>query len=66
MSDEEVLYKLLQENEYSNVSEIKYSSDSEINGTVSSCRGQGVSAGEEENVSDSSSMHEIRAKSGAE
>jgi hypothetical protein len=37
VSDEEVLYELLQENEYSDISERKYSSDSEINVKILSC-----------------------------
>jgi hypothetical protein len=60
----EVLYKLLQRNECSDISESEYSSDSEINVKFSSC---GFSSDEEENVSDSSNMqHGIWAKSDAE
>jgi hypothetical protein len=67
VSDEEVLYELLQENEYSDIAESKYSSDSEINVKISSCSEQSVSSNEEENVGDNSSMqHGIWAKSGAE
>jgi hypothetical protein len=55
VSDEEV-YKLLQENEYSTISVSKYSSDSEINVNILSCGELNVSCGEEENVSDNSSM----------
>jgi hypothetical protein len=39
VGDEEVLYKLVQEIEYSDISESKYSSDSEINVKISSCDG---------------------------
>jgi hypothetical protein len=53
--NDEVLYKLLQENEYSNISESEYSSDSEINVKISSCGEHSVSS-DEENVSDNSSM----------
>jgi hypothetical protein len=63
---DEVLYELLQENEYSDTSESEYSSDSERNVKISSCGEQSVSSDEEENVSDNSSMqHVIWAKSGA-
>jgi hypothetical protein len=54
--DEEVLYELLQDNEYSDISEGKYSSDSEINVKISSCGEQSVSSDEEGNVSDYRSM----------
>jgi hypothetical protein len=37
VSDEEVLYELLRESEYSNISESVYSSDNEINVNISSC-----------------------------
>jgi hypothetical protein len=37
LSDEEVLYERLHENEYSDISECEYSSDSEINVKISSC-----------------------------
>jgi hypothetical protein len=56
VSDEEVLYELLQENYYSDISESEYNeSDSKIN-MESSCGEQNVSSDEKENVSDSSSM----------
>jgi hypothetical protein len=59
VNDEEVLYELLQKNEYS--------SDSEISVKFLSCGEQCVSPDKEENISDSSSMqHGIWAKSGAE
>jgi hypothetical protein len=65
VSDEVVIYELLQENEYSDISESEYSSDSEINVKISSCGEQSVSS-EEENDSDNSSMqHGIWAKLGA-
>jgi hypothetical protein len=67
VNDEEVLYELLQENEYSDISEIECSSDSEIDGKFLSCGEESVSSDEEENISDSSSMqHGIWVKSGAE
>jgi hypothetical protein len=66
MSDEEVLYELLQENEYSDIFERECSSDSEIDGKFLSCGKQSVRS-DEENISDSSSMqHGIWVKSGAE
>jgi hypothetical protein len=34
---DEVLHKLLQENEYSDLCEVKYSNDSEINVKILSC-----------------------------
>jgi hypothetical protein len=59
VSDEEVLCELLQENEYSDVSEGGYSSDSEINVNILSCG--------EQSVSNSNSMQpDIWANSGAE
>jgi hypothetical protein len=65
VGDEE-MYKLLQEIEYSNISESKYSSDSEINVKIS-CGEQSVSSDEEEDASDSSSMQHVTwAKSGHE
>jgi hypothetical protein len=65
-ASDEVLYELLQENCCSDISERKYSSESEINVKISSCGEQGVSS-EKENVSDNSSMqHSIWEKSGAE
>jgi hypothetical protein len=64
---DEVLYELLQGNDCSDISESKYSSDSEINVKISSCCEQSVSSDEEENVRDSTSMqHGIWAESGAE
>jgi hypothetical protein len=66
MSDEEVLHVLLQENEYSDISESEYDSDSEINVEISSCDEQSVSF-EEENVGDNSSMqHGTWTRSGDE
>jgi hypothetical protein len=66
VSDEEVLHELLQENEYSYISESESGSDSEINVEILSCDEESVSS-DEENVSDNSSMqHGILAKSGAE
>jgi hypothetical protein len=63
----EVLYELLQENEYSDIFEIEYSSDSEINVKISSYGEHSVSSDEEENVSDNSCIqHVIWTKSGAE
>jgi hypothetical protein len=53
VGDEEVLYKLLQEIEYSDISKSKYSSDSEINMKISSCGERRVGCDEEENVNDS-------------
>jgi hypothetical protein len=44
MCDEVVLYELLQENAYSDISESEYSSDSEINVKISSCGEERVSA----------------------
>jgi hypothetical protein len=38
-ANDEMLYELLQEDEYSDISDSKYSADSEINVTVSSCEG---------------------------
>jgi hypothetical protein len=67
VSNEEVLYELLQENEYSNISESAYSSGSKINVKILSCNEQNVSSDEGDNLSDNSSMqHDIWAKSGAE
>jgi hypothetical protein len=63
---DEVLYEMLQENEYSDLYETKYNSDSEINVKISSCGEQSVSS-DDENVSDNSNMqHHIWTKSGAE
>jgi hypothetical protein len=62
-----MLYELLQENEYSDIFESEYSSDSEMNVKISSCGEQSISSDEEESVSDNSSMQNgIWAKSGAE
>jgi hypothetical protein len=67
VSDEKVLYEVLQKNEYSDISESEYSSDSKINVKILSCGEQSVSSVEEENVNDNSSMrHGIWAKSGTE
>jgi hypothetical protein len=65
-SDEVVLYEQFQENEYSDISESEYSSDSEINVKISSCE-QSVGSEEDENVSDNITMqHGIQTKSVAE
>jgi hypothetical protein len=57
----------LQENVYSDISESKYSSDSEINVKIISCDVQSVISDEKENVSDNSStQHGIWAEIGAE
>jgi hypothetical protein len=65
-ASDEVLYELLQENEC-NTSKSEYSSDSEINVKISSCGEQSVSSDVEENIGDNSSMlHGMWAKSGAE
>jgi hypothetical protein len=56
VSDEEVFYELLQENEYSGISESEYSSDSEINVKISSGGEQIFSSDEAENISDNSSV----------
>jgi hypothetical protein len=67
VSDEVVLNELLQEDEYSDVSESEYNSDSEINVNISLGGEQSVSSDEAENISDSSSMqHGIWTKSDAE
>jgi hypothetical protein len=67
MSDEEVFYELLQENEHSDISESEFGSDSEINVKISSDGEQSVISDEAENVSDSSSMQpNVQANSGAE
>jgi hypothetical protein len=47
VGDEEVFYQLLQKNDYSDISESKYSSDSKINVKILSCNEQGVSSDEE-------------------
>jgi hypothetical protein len=64
VSDEDVLCELLEENEYSDISESECSSDSDINVKISSCGEQNVISDEEENVSDESMKHGIWAKSG--
>jgi hypothetical protein len=67
VSDEQMLRDLLQDNEYSDISESVYSSDSKMNVKISSCGEQSVSSDEEENGSDNSSMqHGIWAMSGGE
>jgi hypothetical protein len=67
VSDEEVLHELLQGNQYTDISESEYVSDSEINVKILSCGEQSVGSDEEEYVSDNSSMqHGMWAKSGAE
>jgi hypothetical protein len=67
VSDEEVFYELLHENEYSGISESEYSSDTEINVKISFGSEQSVSSDEAENVSDNSSMQpDIWPNSGAE
>jgi hypothetical protein len=55
VSDEEVFYELLQENEYNDISESDCSSDSEINVKILSGGKQSVSFDEAENVSDNRS-----------
>jgi hypothetical protein len=49
-------YELLQENEYRGISEIEYSSDSEINVNISLGGERSVSSDEAENINDNSSM----------
>jgi hypothetical protein len=67
VNDVQVFYELLQENEYSDISEGKYNSDSEINVKISLGGEQGGSSDEAENVSNSSSMRpDVWANSGAE
>jgi hypothetical protein len=56
VSDEEVLYELLQENDYSNTSDSEYSSDSEISVQILLYGEKSVSSDEAENVSDNTSM----------
>jgi hypothetical protein len=46
-ANDEVLYELLQENEYRDTSESRCSSDSEINVKISSCGEHSVSSDEE-------------------
>jgi hypothetical protein len=65
--DEEVFYELLQENEYSDISESEYSSDCEINVKILSGAEQSVSSDGAENVSDCSSVQsDVWGNSGAE
>jgi hypothetical protein len=52
---DELLYELLQENEYSGISS-EYSSDSEINVKISSGGEQSASSDEAENVNEDTSM----------
>jgi hypothetical protein len=62
-----VFYELLQKNEYSDISDSEYSSDSEINVKISSGCEQSVSSDEAENISNNSSMQpDVWANSGAE
>jgi hypothetical protein len=62
-----VFYKLLQENEYGDISESEYSSNSEINVKILSVYGQSVSSDVAENVSDNSSMQpDVWENSGSE
>jgi hypothetical protein len=56
VSNEEVLYELLEENEYSGISASGYISDTEINVNILLGGEQSVSSDEAESVSDSSSM----------
>jgi hypothetical protein len=56
VSHEEVFYELFQENEYSDISDSEYCSDSEVNVKILSGGEQTVSSDEAENVSDSSSV----------
>jgi hypothetical protein len=66
VSEDEVLYELLKQNEYNDISESEYSSNSEISVKILSCE-QSVCSDKEENVSDKSRRQQgIRAKSGAE
>lgn len=51
-----MLYDLLQENFYSDITESRYTSDNEINVKNMSCCEQNASSDEEGNVSDSNSM----------
>jgi hypothetical protein len=67
VSNEEVFYELLQENEFGGISKSEYSRDSEINVKILSGGEQSVSCDEGENVSDSSSMQpDLWTNSGAE
>jgi hypothetical protein len=49
ISHEELFYELLQENEYSDISESEYSRDSDINVKISSGE-QSINSGKAENV----------------
>jgi hypothetical protein len=49
---DEVLCEMLQENEYSDISESEYSNDSEINVRIRHVVSRVVSSDEEQNVSD--------------
>jgi hypothetical protein len=61
-----MFYELLQENDYSGISQSEYSSDSEINVNILLGGEQRVSSDEAENVSDNSSMQpDVWAESGA-
>jgi hypothetical protein len=63
---DELFYELFQENVYSDISESKYSSDSEINLKISSGGEQSVTSDKVENLSNNSSMQpDIWANSGA-
>jgi hypothetical protein len=67
VSDEEVVYELLQENEYSGISKSEYSSDSELNMKILLGCEQSVSSDEAENVSSNSSVQpDVQTNSGAE
>jgi hypothetical protein len=66
-SDEVVLYELLKENEYIDISESEYSSDSEINMKVPSDGEQAVSSDQAENINDNSSLQpDVWPNSGSE
>jgi hypothetical protein len=65
VSDKVVLYEMLQQNEYSDISGSEYSSDSKKIVKILSCGEESVSSDDEENVSDNRSMqHAICVKSG--
>jgi hypothetical protein len=66
VSDEEVFCELLQENEYSDISENECSSDSEINVKIVSGGEQSVSSDEAESSNSSSIQPNIWVNSGAE
>jgi hypothetical protein len=62
-----VFYKLLQDNEYSCISESEYSNNSEINVKISSGGEQSVRSDEAENVSDNTTMQpDVWENSGAD